>query len=168
MTTNKIKKLKKIELKDILEISNMLKCFWQTQQQNVTDSDILEDIRRMLDPTCISFLICYSEEVAGFIFVNEKYGYLNNIEYLYIKEEYRAKGLASFALKEVMKLVKEQDNKRVQIEVSPFNNKALKLYHKLGFNHIDTLTLATSLDGKVRPIKFNGLDFYVSPSEAFK
>lgn len=166
MANEKIKKLKKIELKDILEISTMLKLFWKSQLAEATDSDVLEDIRRMLDPECISFLICYNENVAGFIFVNEKYGFFNNIEYLYIKEEYRAKGLASFALREVMKIVKSRNN-RVQIEVSPSNVKALKLYHKLGFNHIDTFTLSTCLDGKTKDIEFSGLKFKVNPKEVF-
>lgn len=167
MANEKIKKLKKIELKDILEISTMLKLFWKSQLAEATDSDVLEDIRRMLDPECISFLICYNENVAGFIFVNEKYGFFNNIEYLYIKEEYRAKGLASFALREVMKIVKSRNNNRVQIEVSPSNVKALKLYHKLGFNHIDTFTLSTCLDGKTKDIEFSGLKFKVNPKEVF-
>lgn len=41
-----MKKLKKIELKDILEISTMLKLFWKSQLAEATDSDVLEDIRR--------------------------------------------------------------------------------------------------------------------------
>lgn len=167
MANERIKKLKKIELKDILEISTMLKLFWKSQLVEATDSDVLEDIRRMLDPECISFLICYDENVAGFIFVNEKYGYFNNIEYLYIKEEYRAKGLGSFALREVMKIVKSRNNNRVQIEVSPANDRALKLYHRLGFNYIDTFTLSTCLDGKTKDIEFSGLKFKINPKEVF-
>ncbi len=163
-----MKSLKKIELKDILEVSHMLKLFWKSQLANVTDSDVLEDIRRMLDPDCISYLICLDNQVAGFIFVNEKYGYFNNIEYLYIKEEFRGKGLASYALKQVIMQVGSKNNSRVQIEVSPMNLKALRLYHKMGFNHIDTLTLSTSLDGQTTEMKINELTFFVNPKEAFK
>lgn len=163
-----MKSLKKIELNDILEVASMLKLFWKSQLANVTDSDVLEDIRRMLDPECISYLICLNNQVGGFIFVNEKYGYLNNIEYLYIKEQFRGKGLASYALKQIMKQVGERNNSRVQIEVSPMNLNALKLYYKLGFNHIDTLTLSTSLDGKTNEVQINGLKFLVNPKEAFK
>lgn len=163
-----MKELRKIELKDILEIASMLKDFWTSQLAVASDSDVLEDIRRMLDPGCISYLICYDSHIAGLIFVNEKYGYLNNIEYLYIKAEYRGKGLASFALKEIIKQVGAKNNYRVQIEVSPMNIKALKLYHKLGFKYIDTFTLSTSLDGKTKNISINNLDFFVNPKEAFR
>ena len=66
-----------------------------------------------------------------------------------------------------MKIVKSRNNNRVQIEVSPSNVKALKLYHKLGFNHIDTFTLSTCLDGKTKDIEFSGLKFKVNPKEVF-
>ena len=163
-----MRSLKKIELKDIYELSTMLKNFWKTQLVEVSDADVLEDIRRMLNPKCVSYLICYNKRMVGFIFVNEKYGYLNNIEYLYVKNGYRGKGLASFTLSKVMEEIKLKENNRVQIEVIPGNVKAIKLYHKNGFRAIDTVTLSTKLDGETKVVKFQGLDFLVTPKEEFE
>lgn len=161
------KQLRKIQLHDIVELSSMLKDFWSTQLTEASDQDVLEDIGRMLSKKGLAYLIIYDSSIAGFIFVYDKYGYVNNIEYLYIKEEYRGKGLASFALRAVMEKVLEKGSPRVQIEVSPYNRKALKLYHRLGFNHVDTLSLSTSLPGKKRKMEFSGLEFYANPESEF-
>ena len=67
----------------------------------------------------------------------------------------------------VMEKVLEKGSPRVQIEVSPYNRKALKLYHRLGFNHVDTLSLSTSLPGKKRKMEFSGLEFYANPESEF-
>lgn len=154
-------------MQDIVELSSMLKDFWSTQLTEASDQDVLEDIGRMLSKKGLAYLIIYDSNIAGFIFVYDKYGYVNNIEYLYIKQEYRGKGLASFALRAVMEKVLEKGSPRVQIEVSPYNRKGLKLYHRLGFNHVDTLSLSTSLPGKKRKMEFSGLEFYANPESEF-
>ena len=162
------KELRKVKLGDLDSLAEMLVEFWQSQFVHPSDSDILEDIRRMLDSKGIGRLILADGAVSGFIYVNEKYGYLNNIEYLYVKKEFRSKGLASFAIKEIQKIVLSKDNDRVQIEVSPFNTKALRLYHRLGFTNIDTITLTTHLPGKTKEMDFQGLSFQINPVEAFQ
>ena len=95
-------------MRDIAMLSSMLKDFWSTQLTEASDQDVLEDIGRMLSKKGLAYLIIYDSNIAGFIFVYDKYGYVNNIEYLYIKQEYRGKGLASFALRAVMEKVLEK------------------------------------------------------------
>lgn len=165
--TNK-KFLRKIALCDLNELSFMLKDFWHTQLVEASDEDILEDIRRMLSPKCFGYLIMLDDNIAGFTFVNEKYGYTNNIEYLYIKPQFRRKGLASFALKKIKEIVLAKGNPRVQIEVAPNNLSALKLYYKQGFTSIDTITLSTSIAGKTKKFTFQNMEFLANPKESFK
>lgn len=155
--------LKKIELDDLQELSTMLKDFWKTQQQDVSKGDILEDLRRLLEPKCVSYLIMSDDkQIAGFIYVNDKYGYVNNIEYLYIKDTFRGQVLGSFALLEIKQILMNKGNERVQIEVMPSNTKALKLYHHLGFDSIDTFTLSTKLPGKTKQIELMGFSFKIN------
>ncbi len=161
-------KLKKVELCDLEELSGLLVEFWHSQLYTPSDSDVLEDIRRMIDTKGIGRLIMHGEEIAGFIYVNEKYGYLNNIEYLFIDKKFRGKGLATFAINEIKKIVlSHADNDRVQIEVAPNNIRALRLYHRLGFQSIDTMTLSTGIPGKTEELLFRGLSFRINPKEAF-
>lgn len=162
------KSLKKIELNDISEVASMLKIFWKSQDVDATDSDVLEDIGRMLNSKRIAFLICLDDQIAGFIFINDKYGYINNIEYLFVKEEFRGLGLASFTLEEVKKYVLMRKNPKVQIEVAPTNKRALNLYYKHGFTSIDTITLATDIIGKSKEVEVFGKKFLVNSDEVFE
>ena len=162
------KELRKVKLGDLDSLAEMLVEFWQSQFVHPSDSDILEDIRRMLDSKGIGRLILADGAISGFIYVNEKYGYLNNIEYLYIDKAFRGKGLATFAIEEIKKMVLAKDNERVQIEVSPNNVRALKLYHRLGFTSIDTMTLSTGIAGKTEDIVLRDLTFRINPKEAFQ
>ena len=155
-------------MRDISRLSELLMAFWKSQLCSPSESDVLEDIRRMLDPKGIGRLVCHGDDIAGFIYVNEKYGYLNNIEYLYIDKAFRGKGLATFAIEEIKKMVLAKDNERVQIEVSPNNVRALKLYHRLGFTSIDTMTLSTGIAGKTEDIVLRDLTFRINPKEAFQ
>lgn len=160
--------LKKVELCDLEELSGLLVEFWHSQLVTPSDSDILEDIRRMIDPKGIGRLIMHDEAIAGFIYVNEKYGYLNNIEYLYIDKKFRGMGLATYAIGEIKRIVlAHADNDRVQIEVSPNNIRALKLYHRLGFACIDTMTLSTGIPGKTEEILLRELPFRINTEDAF-
>ena len=61
----------------------------------------------------------------------------------------------------------KQKGPRVQIEVSPMNKSALALYKRIGFNHIDTITLSTKLDGDIEEYDLFGEKFFVNPSSAF-
>ena len=158
--------LKAIELDDLKELQLMLKDFWTTQLYDATKADILEDIRRLLNPKCYSYLIMSDEKIAGFIYVNEKYGYNNNIEYLFVKKEFRGKGLGLLALEEIKKIILPSQG-RVQIEVNPSNDKALKLYHSLGFNNIDTITLSTGIVGETEQIHILGEDFLINKRSLF-
>ena len=155
-------------MRDISRLSELLMAFWKSQLCSPSESDVLEDIRRMLDPKGIGRLVCHGDDIAGFIYVNEKYGYLNNIEYLYIDKAFRGKGLATFAIEEIKKMVLAKDNERVQIEVSPNNVRALKLYHRLGFTSIDTVTLSTGIAGKTEDIVLRDLTVRINPKEAFQ
>ncbi len=161
------KALRNIELDDLKELQIMLQDFWSTQLVEASKADILEDIRRMLSPKCYSYLLDVDGETAGFIHVDEKYGYVNNIEYLYIKPEFRGQGLGSFVLDEIKKILFAHGLKRVQIEANPSNLKALKLYHSLGFDNIDTLTLSTEIVGKTETRTVFGLEFKMSDMSLF-
>lgn len=162
-----IKELKQIELDDLKELQNMLKDFWTSQLVEASNADILEDIRRLLNPKCFSYLIMCDGSIAGFIYVNEKYGYNNNIEYLYVKKDFRGKGLGSFALDEIKRILFENNYDRVQIEVNPSNKEALKLYHSLGFDNIDTITLSTGIVGETEVVTILGENFKINKRSLF-
>ena len=160
--------LKEIELDDLNILSVMIKDFWKTQIYEASKSDILDDIRKFLSKKSCSYLIVYEDNIAGFIYVNEKYGYLNNIEYLYVRDEFRGKGLGKFALTKIKEILLSRGEHRVQIEVNPAATSNIKLYHDLGFDNIDTITLSTNIIGEKEDIEMFGMTFKVNKAKLFK
>ena len=123
-------------MQDIVELSSMLKDFWSTQLTEASDQDVLEDIGRMLSKKGLAYLIIYDSSIAGFIFVYDKYGYVNNIEYLYIKEEYRGKGIGTQMMIQMLELLKKQGLRRASLAVQKANY-AVNMYERVGFRTVD-------------------------------
>jgi len=60
-----------------------------------------------------------------------------NIEYLYVKRNYRKKGIAKELIKTFTNFAIEKKAKRIFLKVSINNLKAINLYKKLNFKMID-------------------------------
>lgn len=56
------------------------------------------------------------------------------INYLYVLDEYRRKGIATKLIKKLVKIAKRKEN--ITLEVNENNSSAIALYKKMGFNEI--------------------------------
>lgn len=56
------------------------------------------------------------------------------INYLYVLDDYRRKGIASMLIKNLIEIVKDKEN--ITLEVNEKNDIAISLYKKMGFNEI--------------------------------
>lgn len=65
-------------------------------------------------------------KVAGY----ERSGYISNV---YIKKEFRRKGIALELVKEVIKWFKQKGATNITLELYKNNSAATSLYHKMGF-----------------------------------
>ena len=79
----------------------------------------------------------YDTEVIGYAILvnfwnNEFGGNITNIDELYIKKEFRSQGIGTNFIKFLSKH-KPHNSVALQLEVSPQNKKAQKLYKSLGF-----------------------------------
>ena len=78
--------------------------------------------------------------IVGFLQVNicknfsffklKKYG---KIQAIYVKKEYRKKGISTTLMEEAMKWCKSKDLTRISLDVLPNNIHAIKIYEKWGF-----------------------------------
>lgn len=104
------------------------------------DSSISEDIiitnhfNKMLNDKNIILLAYYLEnKIVGYILIKK----INNdtciLNGLYIKEEYRNKGIGKSLLKEAIKRCKKLKAKHIDIKVFYKNEQAKKVYKELGF-----------------------------------
>jgi len=86
------------------------------------------------------------------------------IENLYVKKEFRRRGIATRAIRlaeqyalEVMKAP------AINMDVIPQNTDALRLYHSLGYDTLQMITVRKSLndDKREHPIELLGLEFKI-------
>jgi len=88
-------------------------------------------------PFVSGFFIYKNNEVCGyalmcFTYSNEYGGKIMIIDEIYVKEEFRGKGLASFFVKEIISKYKH-DVVYVEVEVKKDNTEAINLYKKFEF-----------------------------------
>lgn len=138
--------------------------FWQTHNATSTEEDVLKDIRNWTSKGHLLFKIIYENSFIGFLHLGSRGASIDWIEDIYIEEKYQNKGLGSAAIIEVDKYIHEQGFLTTYIEVVPSNLKAMKLYHKLGFINLNTVTLCKSSKEKkvLHEETINGLKFKVS------
>ncbi|MCI9038182.1 MAG: GNAT family N-acetyltransferase, partial [Oscillospiraceae bacterium] len=67
---------------------------------------------------------------------------------IFVREEYRGRGIGGTAIQQMWDALQEQGLETMYLEVVPSNEAALRLYHKLGFCNLNTLTLNRSVKKK--------------------
>ena len=95
------------------------------------------------------FILEHGGDGAGYglvakTFSQEAGGYVYWVEELYIMEEHRAKGLGSEFLAFIDKN-REEGVTRIRLEVEEDNVRAMALYEKLGYRHLDYRQMAKEL-----------------------
>ncbi|MEK3917886.1 GNAT family N-acetyltransferase [Paenibacillus sp. FSL H7-0331] len=86
------------------------------------------------------FLICFNEELAGYLKVNindaqsEKMGDESlEIERIYIRYKFQGKGLGKYLLNKVVEIAIRQNKKMIWLGVWEKNESAIVFYKKMGF-----------------------------------
>ena len=75
-------------------------------------------------------------------------GRIDWLEDIFVREEYRGQGIGSQAIEWIWEYIRKQGFETLYLEVVPANIEALRLYHKLGFTNLNTLTLNRSIKKK--------------------
>lgn len=88
-----------------------------------TECYVMEDYEKIFGYCLLSKT--YSQEVGGMVCL---------VEELYLRDEYRSKGIGS----KVFEFLKEKfkDYKRIRLEVEVNNKRGIKLYNSIGFNEL--------------------------------
>lgn len=73
-----------------------------------------------------------NKEMIGFLSYEDIYERFE-IDYIFVVEEYRNKGIASNMLEFLLKEAKEKQIENITLEVAVENRKAISLYKKYGF-----------------------------------
>ena len=104
----------------------------------ISDKKISQTLRELRNRTQMGEIIVFEDgkAVVGYSILipywsNEYGGNILHIDELYVKADYRDRGVATSFLKQLVR--RNHDAVALQLEVTPSNTRALNYYQKLGF-----------------------------------
>ncbi|MBD3259429.1 GNAT family N-acetyltransferase [Candidatus Woesearchaeota archaeon] len=136
----KIRKAKKEDFKEYHEIR---KEDWdeylkqQGSKRKITSNQIRKEFNKFVTTKNHLMLLCKKDkEVTGYLigtFIKNPYDKLGYVDNLYVRKEFRRRGVAGKLLKEFIRIMKTKGVDKIQLGAGKENRGALKLYKKLGF-----------------------------------
>ncbi|MBP1925130.1 GNAT superfamily N-acetyltransferase [Sedimentibacter acidaminivorans] len=115
--------------------------FWNNTQKNSVEVFRNTFMEALKNQDLIKlFLIEYENEIVGFanimiVFSVWAHGKAIILDDLYIKEEYRGRGIGREVLKYIEIYAKENGYNRLQFQSELTNHDAFKFYTKIGYSH---------------------------------
>lgn len=120
---------------------DLIRGFWLAHNDYVvTDEEAAEDLAAWTDKGHAFYFILKEETLVGFVHLGSRGAEVDWIEDLFVLPEYQGKGYGSEAIALVEAEVKKY-SESVYLEVAARNLGAIKLYHRLGYNCLNTVTL---------------------------
>lgn len=108
------------------------------------------------------YMIDYDGTIVGFLHIGYRGENVAWIEDIYVDEKYRNIGIATKSIHLAEEIIKSKPAyTAICFDVSPRNEVALKLYHKLGYNNLSLITVRKELYENKRDQKqvVSGLPF---------
>ena len=117
--------------------------FWTTHCLTVTPEQAAEDLHAWTAEGHELYVIHAGGERAGFLHLGSRGGECDWLEDLFVREELRGR-----AIELAWDMLREKGLETMYLEVVPANAAAIRLYYKLGFTNLNTLTLNRSVKEK--------------------
>jgi len=129
-----------------------------------TGSDNLacKTLREWLKKPNEVYLIERDGEDAGFLCLGFRGSNVAWINYIYVDEALRGQGIATAAIYAAERIVLSRNGyNALCLDVDPRNAAALRLYHRLGYDTLSTLTVRKNFGGgaKEEPANILGFEF---------
>lgn len=128
-------------LNEIEVAINLIINFWQVHNQYTpTYKEAYDDLKEWTKiGHCLYFIIC-DNEIVGFVHLGSRGSEIDWLEDIFVLPEFQGKGIGSEAIRQVENIVKEY-SESLYIEAAARNCKAIHLYHKIGYNCLNTITI---------------------------
>lgn len=131
--------LRTLEIKDFKTINNL-----------INDPNYIIDEAELKK---ISKVYLKDDKIIGYISYQIMYERAE-LNYIFVKEEERKKGIASKMLEYMLNNLKEECIETIDLEVNSLNKKAINLYQKYGFKTVS-----------IRKKYYNGIDGFLMLKE---
>lgn len=136
-----------------------------TSESNLSSSssdDILLTLNEWQVHPSVLFIIMTDDTSVGFIRINFRGSNVAWIEDIFVDVPHRGRGIASSAIKAVESIIMNTPGyTAVCLDVSPRNDSALRLYHKLGYIDLSLITVRKEFTDSKRdkPMTLFDLDY---------
>ena len=115
--------------------------FWKEHNDvNVSYEDANENLIEWTKKGHILYFISVDNEYVGFVHLGSRGCEIDWLEDIFVLPEYQNKGIGTKAIQIVEEIVKEY-SESLYIEVASRNINAIRLYHKIGYDCLNTLTI---------------------------
>lgn len=119
----------------------LIRGFWLAHGDYViTDEEAVENLAAWTDKGHVFYFILKEEIPIGFVHLGSRGAEVDWIEDLFVLPEYQGNGYGSHAIALVEAEIKKY-SESVYLEVAARNFGAMKLYHRLGYHCLNTVTL---------------------------
>jgi len=126
-----------------------------------TEHEVKEQLKSEVKEEDRKIIIAELDEASvGCVDVGPEKGRTRHIAWLgiYVKREYWGKGIGAALMKEATRVAKDYGCRRIMLSVFEGNERALRLYRKMGFEVESTITEAALIDGQWCSGVIMGLD----------
>jgi predicted acetyltransferase len=147
------------------KVLSLIKAFWLCHNNEAQNTDeTLEDYNSWTASGHLFYLIKLGDKYIGFAHLASRGAEIDWLEDLFILPEYQRRGFGSQAVKKLENHVK-QYSESMYIEAAARNIQAIKLYRKLGYDCLNTITIRKDFDKDKYKVKsqeiISGMDFVI-------
>lgn len=153
------------------QILPLIQGFWKVHSNYAqSEAEAQEDLYNWTKPGHVIYFIRNDETNVGFAHLESRGGKIDWLEELFILPEYQGKGFGSKAIRQLEEIVKKY-SVSLYIEAAARNEAAIRLYRKLGYNCLNTITLRKDFPGYeydvVRNEKIYDMSFEIRKDKDF-
>ena len=155
--------LRQYEQEQALALS-LIGQFWYAHNHiQPTSEENLENLKEWTRLGHVLYFIVYQQEVVGFVHLGSRGCQMDWLEDIFVVPAYQNRGIGTQAIALVEQLVQAYSTS-LYIEASSRNVAAIRLYHKLGYNCLNTITVRKDFDDRyceVRTDRIGDFEFVV-------
>lgn len=127
---------------------SLIKGFWRLHNDfEVSDEEAREDLTLYTSKEHVLYLVKYMDKYIGFAHLASRGVSIDWLEDIYIVPEHQGKGFGSSVIYLLEDIVKKYSDS-LYMEVAARNERALRLYHRLGYTCLNTVTIRKDFEPK--------------------
>ena len=120
--------------------------FWHAHnKEETTYEDNIENLFEWTKEGHKLYFIMYKQDIVGFVHLGSRGCEMDWLEDIFVLPQYQKRGIGTQTIALVEKIVQTYSSS-LYIEASSRNIAAIRLYHKLGYNCLNTITVRKDFD----------------------